>query len=285
MTISGRAKLAGVIGDPVSHSLSPRLHTHWLGIYGVDGAYVPLHVPRHAFALALNGLRAACFAGVNVTVPHKEAAFAVAHRLDASALATGAVNLLVFDGDHIEGRNTDVAGLAESLAESLGAHGLRDRPVAVLGAGGAARAAVLALDELGASEIRVVARNTARAASLAGALGSSTAAKLKSLAWADWPAAAMDIALLLNATSAGMRGKPPLELSLDPLPSNAAVCDIVYNPLETELLAMARARGHMVVDGLGMLMHQAIPSFEAFYGVKPEITTTLRRHLEEVLHG
>jgi len=285
MNISGSAKLAGVIGDPVSHSLSPRLHAHWLEMYGLDGAYVPLHVPRYAFARALDGLRAAGFAGVNVTVPHKEAAFAVAHRLDASARATGAVNLLVFDGAHIEGRNTDAAGLAESLAESLGAHALRGRPVAVLGAGGAARAAVLALDGLGASEIRVVARSAARADILVRAPGSSTTAKLKGVAWADWPAAAADIVLLLNATSAGMRGKSPLEVSLDPLPSNAVVCDIVYNPLETELLAKARIRGHMVVDGLGMLMHQAISSFEAFYGVKPQVTAALRRHLEEALHG
>lgn len=283
MTISGRAKLAGVIGDPVAHSLSPRLHAHWLGAYGIDGAYVPLAVPREAFARVLSGLRIAGFRGLNVTVPHKEAAFALAERLDPAARITGAVNLLVFRDDHIEGRNTDVVGLAESLVEVLGREGLRGKSVALTGAGGAARAAVAALDNLGVAEIRLIARNSARTETLCRDLKPSVLAVLQPFAWSDWRAAGAGIALLVNATSAGLRGRPALDLPLDPVPKSAAVCDIVYNPLETPLLAAARQRGHRVIDGLGMLMYQAVPSFEAFYGVKPAVTPALRKELEEVL--
>jgi shikimate dehydrogenase len=283
MTISGRTRLAGVIGDPVAQSLSPRLHAHWLAVNGVDGAYVPLAVARPDFAVAIAGLRAAGFRGINVTVPHKEAAFAFAEQCDAAAQATGAVNLLVFHNDRIEGRNTDVAGLQHSLVDGLGAKGVQGKPVVLLGAGGAARGAILALGQLGAGEIRIVAR--ARAAALADGLQSATKAKLRGMDWNAWPEAAKDTALLVNATSAGMRGKPALDLSLDPLPKSAAVCDIVYNPLETLLLRDARARGHNVIDGLGMLMHQAAPSFEAFYGVKPAVTPALRLELEEALRG
>jgi shikimate dehydrogenase len=283
MTISGRAKLAGVIGDPVTQSLSPRLHAHWLNAHAVDGSYVPLAVARPDFALAIAGLRASGFKGVNVTVPHKEAAFALAEEIDAAARATGAVNLLVFHSDRIEGRNTDVVGLRESLV--TGTKGVQGKPAVLLGAGGAARAAVLALADLGAGDIRIVARNPSRAASLATELKGVTKATLRGMAWNTWPRAAKDAALLVNATSAGMRGKPALDLPLDPLPTGAMVCDIVYNPLATPLLRDARARGHNVIDGLGMLMHQAVPSFEAFYGVRPAVTPALRLELEEALRG
>jgi shikimate dehydrogenase len=283
MTISGRAKLAGVVGDPIAHSLSPRLHAHWLEAYGIDGAYVPLKVPRESFAFALRGLRLAGFTGLNVTVPHKEAAFALADRVDDAARAAGAVNLLIFRDGHIEGRNTDSAGLSASLAEQLGSHALLGKTVALLGAGGAARAAIIALDMLGVSEIRLVAR--ARADSLVRDMKISAKAELKSFAFENWPEAASGAALLVNATSAGMKGKPALTLPLDPLPREAIVCDIVYNPMETPLLATARARGHATIDGLGMLMHQAVPAFEAFFGVRPQVTPALRKLLEGVLHG
>jgi shikimate dehydrogenase len=281
MTISGRAKLAGVVGDPVTQSLSPRLHAHWLTAYGIDGAYVPLGVARHAFAGAIDGLRAAGFVGVNVTVPHKEAAFALADELDPAAMATGAVNLLVFRGGRMEGRNTDVTGLCQSLVEALGPHAVQGKPAAIAGSGGAARAAVLALSQLGAGEIRLVARNAARAGALKGIVKTG----FRSLAWNGWGEAAAGAALFVNATSAGMRGKSALDLPLDPLPRSAAVCDIVYNPLETPLLKQARARGNVVIDGLGMLMHQAVPSFEAFYGAQPAVTPALRQELEGALRG
>ncbi len=283
MRISGRAKLAGVIGDPVAHSLSPRLHAYWLDAYDIDGAYVPLAVARESFSTVVRCLRAAGFVGVNVTVPHKEAAFALADRHDTHALAAGAVNLLVFHRDHVEGRNTDTAGLSTSLVEKLGADFLRGRSAAILGAGGAARAAVLALDGLGAAEIRIFARTAANAEALARELGTSTKARLETISWAEWPKRASGVVLLLNATSGGMSGNQALDLALDPLPADAAVCDIVYNPLDTALLAKARARGHIGIDGLGMLMHQAVPAFSAFYGVTPAVTPALRHELEEAL--
>lgn len=285
MTISGRATLAGVVGNPISHSLSPRLHGHWLAAHGIDGAYVPLNIARESFSRGLRGLRMAGFVGLNVTVPHKEAAFALAERLDEAARISGAVNLLIFRDGHIEGRNTDAAGLAASLAEKLGPEALRGKAVVLLGTGGAARAAVVALGALGAGELRVVGRNAGRTETLMNDLKSSTKAVLHGFAWEEWPKAAMGATLLLNATSAGMRGQPPLALSLDPLPRAAAVCDIVYNPLETPLLTEARARGHATVDGLGMLMHQAVPAFEAFYGVRPTVTPALRKDLEDALHA
>jgi shikimate dehydrogenase len=283
--ISGRAKLAGVIGDPIGHSLSPRLHAFWLDAYKIDGAYVPLGVAKESFAKTVRALRGAGFVGLNVTVPHKEAAFAIVERLGAEALAAGAVNLLLFHRDHVEGQNTDSAGLKESLLEALGPDALVAKPVAVVGAGGAARAAAMALSGLKAAEIRIVARNIVRADAIVRDLSPRTPVPLKSCAWSDWPRAASGIALLLNATSAGMAGHPALGLSLDPLPPGAAVCDVVYNPLETLLLAEAKARGHLAVDGLGMLMHQAVPAFEAFYGVRPKVTPALKSALLEVLRG
>ena len=285
MTISGKARLAGVIGDPISHSLSPLLHAHWLEAYGIDGAYVPLKVAREAFAFALRGLRLASFVGVNVTVPHKEAAFALATCVDDAARAAGAVNLLVFREGQIEGRNTDSTGLSAALTEHLGMHALQGKIATLVGAGGAARAAIIALDTLGAKEIRIVARNGSRGDVLARGVRPAVKAQLQSFAFDDWSKAASGAVLLVNTTSAGMRGNPPLTLPLDPLPRDAAVCDVVYNPLETPLLADAHARGHTTIDGLGMLMHQAVPAFEAFYGLKPQVTPALRKLLEGALHG
>lgn len=278
--ISGRAKCAGVVGWPVAHSLSPRLHNHWLRANGIDGAYIPLPIPQESLAQALKGLRQAGFRGVNLTIPHKEAAFALAHRLDDTARAAGAVNLLIFHEDGtLEGRNTDAEGLAESLKAAKVS--LKGAPAALLGAGGAARAAILALEKIGAGEIRIVNRHADRAASLASQLAPFVKAKL--CAATDWPKAAAGAKLLVNATSAGMKGQPALDLALDPLTKDVVVCDLVYNPLQTDLLARAAARGHKTVDGLGMLMYQAVPSFAAFYGVTPTVTPELRVELELAL--
>ncbi len=281
MSISGKAKLAGVVGWPVAHSLSPRLHAHWLAAHAIDGAYVPLPVRREDFARVVGALRRAGFAGINVTVPHKEAAFAIAHEVDDAARETGAVNLLLFhDGGRIEGRNTDAAGLAASLTEELGKTALAGKDVTILGAGGAARAAVLALKGLGARDVRIVNRHRARAETLARTL------PIAVFGWSEISKALDGAQLLLNATSAGMDGQPPLDLSLDALPRNAIVCDVVYNPLDTALLLAARAGGHRTVDGLGMLMHQAVPAFAAFYGETPKVTPALRAELEKALrHG
>lgn len=280
--MSAETKLAGVIGWPVSHSLSPRLHGHWLKEYGIAGSYIPLAVKREDFSTALHSLRGEAYRGVSVTVPHKEAAFAIAHRVNAVAKAAGAVNQLIFHEDGtIEGLNTDAPGLAASLHEA--SVSLVGKPAILLGAGGAARAAVLALAELGASEIRILNRDKHRAEVLVSSLSSSCEADLVPMELTDWRKIAGDAALAINTTGAGMKDTPSLDLHLEALPKTATVCDIVYNPLETGLLKRARALDLKTVDGLGMLMHQAVPAFEAFFGVVPKVTPALRRELEKAL--
>jgi shikimate dehydrogenase len=285
VTLTGKAKLAGIIGWPVSHSLSPVLHGHWLAEYGIDGAMVPLPARVEDFTAVIDGARRAGFKGVNVTVPHKEAAFALAHRLDDAARAAGAANLLIFREDGIEGRNTDALGLAESLRESITNFGgtLDGKSVVLLGAGGAARGAILSLEMLGAGKIHLLNRDAHRAKTLAGSLSRQVRSAVEPGALTDWQTVAGDAVLVVNSTSAGMGTIPPLDLDLSLLPKDAAVCDIVYNPLETKLLKDAAARGHKTIDGLGMLMHQAVPSFEAFFGVRPKVTPALRAALEKVL--
>jgi len=279
--ITGKAKLAGIIGWPVTHSLSPVLHGYWLAEYGIDGAMVPLAAAREDFSAAIDGARRAGFTGVNVTVPHKEAAFAIAHRVDEAAKSAGAANLLVFQGREIEGRNTDSLGLAESLRENVGS--LKGGSVVLLGAGGAARGAILALEMLGAGKIHLLNRDPSRAKNLAASLAPQVKAAVAPGSLAEWSKAAADAVLLVNSTSAGMGANPPLDIDLAVLPKTAAVCDIVYNPLETRLLKDAAARGHKTIDGLGMLMHQAVPSFEAFFGLRPKVTPALRQALVKVL--
>jgi len=271
-------KRAGVIGWPVAHSLSPVLHGYWLNAYCIEGSYRKIAATPEDFAAAIARLRDEGFTGVNVTVPHKEAAFALAGRKDASAVAAGAANLLVFGAGGIEARNTDVYGLSASLA---GQADIAGKPVILLGAGGAARGALLALRERGAAHIHLLNRSLEKARALADDLNlpSVTVGAL-----ADWAAVAPQAKLVVNATSAGMGGNPPLDLDLSLLPQDAAVCDIVYHPLETRLLKDAKARGLLTIDGLGMLMHQAVPSFEAFFGLRPEVTPGLRAHLVAALH-
>jgi len=282
MSSGGQTKLACVIGWPVAQSLSPRLHGHWLKEYGIRGSYVALPVQREAFSTAVQSLRREGYRGASVTVPHKEAAFAIAHSVDDAAKAAGAVNQLVFhENGTIEGLNTDAPGLAASLREA--GVSLTGRPAILLGAGGAARAAVLALNELGAAEIRILNRDRHRAEVLASNLSPASAATLVPMELTDWRKVAGDTALAINATSAGMKGTPPLDLALKALAKDAAFCDIVYNPLETELLKEARTLHLKTIDGLGMLMHQAVPAFKAFFGVEPKVTGALRRELEQAL--
>ncbi len=276
-------KLAGVIGFPVAHSLSPHLHGFWLKEHRIDGAFIALPAPREDFAQIVNSLRKLGFAGLSVTVPHKQSAYAIAHDLDEAAKIAGAVNLLVFEGARIEGRNTDASGLAASLVEQLGKDALKGKDAVLLGAGGAARACVLALANLGAKKISILNRHAARAESLARSLEGRISAQLVPAMLSEWGKVAGNAVLAINATSAGMRGTSALDIALDALPKTAAVCDIVYNPLETPLLKQARARGLKTIDGLGMLMHQAVPAFEAFYGVKPGVTPALRAELEKAL--
>jgi len=268
---SGKAIVAGVAGWPVGHSRSPRLHGHWLRRYGIDGLYAPFPIAPEKFETAVRGLAAAGLAGLNVTVPHKEAACALCDRLDETAQRLGAANTLVFGDDgEIEGRNTDAFGFAETL-KAAGA--ISGGTAVVLGAGGAARAVVLALQSLGYGPIRLTNRTASRAAAVAEALGPG----VEAVAWAERGAVLAGAALLVNATSLGMIGQPALDLPLDDLPSDATVSDIVYAPLETPLLASARRHGCRTVDGLGMLLHQGRPGFHAWFGVDPAVDDDLRR--------
>lgn len=276
-------KLAGIVGWPVAHSLSPLLHGLWLGEHGIAGAYVPLPVRREDFSEALRGLRASGFVGVNVTLPHKQAAFAIADVCDMPSRSTGAANLLLLHDHGIEARNTDVDGLAVALQAEAGEKAARGVQAAVIGAGGAARAAVMACDRLGAAQTVVLNRTRRRADQLVSALAPSVRARLSAGSFDDWPKTAHATRLVIHATSAGMGGSPPLALPLDGLPPEAIVCDLVYDPLETPLLAGARRLGLRTVDGLGMLMNQAIPAFEAFFGVRPLVTEKTRRRLEQAL--
>jgi shikimate dehydrogenase len=278
MTIlSGKARLAGIIGWPVEHSRSPRLHGFWLQRHGIDGAYVPLPIRPEAFALAVRGLAAAGFAGANVTAPHKLAAFEICDTVEASARRAGAVNTLVFQDGRITGRNTDGIGFIANLR----AHGVDPAagPALVLGAGGAARAVVAALQDTGVT-VTVANRTRARADALARDLPG-----LVAIDWSARSAAVADHALLVNTTSLGMLGHPPLELDLDAAPAGLAVADIVYVPLETPLLAAARARGLRPVEGLGMLLHQAVSGFAAWFGVTPVVDDELRRFVAGDLLG
>jgi shikimate dehydrogenase len=262
--LTARARLAGVVGWPVSHSRSPLLHNHWLTRYGIDGAYVPLPVRPEDLPSAVAGLRAAGFRGVNVTVPHKVAVARLCDALRPAARQAGAVNTLVFTEAGVVGDNTDGAGFLANLQ----AHATPVGPALVLGAGGAARAIAAALLAEGVA-VTIANRTPARAAELASLLPG-----LRTIPW-DQRHALGGIALLVNTTSLGMAGQEPLEMDLASAAPGMAVCDIVYAPLETTLLAAARARGLRAVGGLGMLLHQAVPGFTAWFGVQPEVDAAL----------
>lgn len=282
MTITGKAKLAGVIGWPVAHSLSPVLHGHWLETLGIDGVYVPLPVAPEDFAQVAAALPKMGFQGVNVTVPHKEAALAAVDEADALARRIGAVNTIIVGEDgRLFGTNTDGFGFLENLKDGAPAWNPDAGPAVVFGAGGAARAVIVALIDAGVPEIRLLNRTRERAERLAAELGGPIAVG----DWDDRAARLADANLLVNTTTQGMTGKGALEIDLSALPVTALVNDIVYVPLETDLLAAARARGNPVVDGLGMLLHQARPGFEAWFGQAPQVTADLRLHILARLDG
>lgn len=279
MTISGKALVAGVIGWPVSHSRSPRLHNYWLQAFAIDGVYVPLAVEPARVERAIRALPALGFAGTNVTLPHKEAAFRAVDNVDEVARRIGAVNTIVAGASgSLHGSNTDAFGFVEALRARVPGWSL-SAPAVVIGAGGAARAVLVALQDLGAAEIRLVNRTHERAVALVEALGPP----LRAVPWTEREEALRGAALLVNTTTLGMTGTPPLELRLDALPADAVVNDIVYVPLETPLLAAAAARGNVVVDGLEMLLHQARPGFAAWFGRQPEVTDELRAYMRRDL--
>ncbi len=270
---SGGARLAGVMGWPVAHSHSPALHEHWLARHGIDGAYVPLAVKPENLRAALAALPILGFRGVNLTVPHKEKATAFMDRLTPQARRIGAINTVVVDANgRLEGSSTDGYGFLENLRAGHPGWRPGDGVAVLLGAGGAARAIAAALVDAGAPEIRMCNRTAARGEILTRDIGGP----IRMVAWAERAAALADAALLVNATVLGMSGAPPLEIDLGRLPPAAVVSDIVYAPLETPLLKAARLRGNATVDGLGMLLHQARPSFAAWFGAMPEVTPELR---------
>jgi|SRR4051812_37621979 shikimate dehydrogenase len=267
---------ACVIGWPVEHSRSPLIHRYWLKQYGIDGAYEKEAVRPEALARFLGSLGAQGFAGANVTLPHKEAALRLAAVADEAARAIGAANTLWFDqAGRLCASNTDAYGFITNLNEQAPNWSEARRPVMVLGAGGAARAILHGLLAEGVTRILLANRTRGRAEALAQAFGPA----VEAIDWQDRNSALSGCGLLVNATSLGMTGKDPLDIDLAALPKDAVVADIVYSPLETPLLAAARARGNGVVDGLGMLLHQAVPGFERWFGVRPEVTAALRTHV------
>jgi shikimate dehydrogenase len=283
MKITGATRLAGIMGWPVGHSRSPLLHSFWVEQTGVDGAYVPLPVrPEHATE-ALRSLPILGFRGCNLTLPHKQLALSVADRIDPLAHRIGAVNTIIVAPDgKLEARNTDVFGFRENLRESVPDWAPGSGPAVVLGAGGSARAVVAALVDAGVAEIRIINRTALHAELLARDLASPTT-RFSVHYWSEASAVQRDAGLLVNAPSLGMAGEPPMVLDLSALPVSTPVVDIVYVPLETDLLAAARGRGHPIVDGLGMLLHQGRPGFEAWFGMPVQVTPELRAVIEASL--
>ncbi|MEL6767338.1 MAG: shikimate dehydrogenase [Pseudomonadota bacterium] len=269
-----RPLVAGVIGWPIMHSKSPRLFDYWFAAHGVPGRYVPLAVPPEDFETVLRALPKAGFRGANVTVPHKETAFALADERTPVAEAIGAANTLIFGVDGaITAHNTDAYGFIENLRAGAPAWVPSAAPAVVLGAGGAALAVVHALLEAGVPTVTITNRSRERAVAIAERFGPRVTVR----DWGEREAALGGAGVLVNTTVLGMLGKPELVLSLDALPDTAVVNDIVYAPLETDLLVRARARGNTAVDGLGMLLHQARPGFRAWFGADPAVDDGLRR--------
>jgi shikimate dehydrogenase len=277
MTHPDRFLLAGLMGFPVMHSRSPKLHNYWLAQHGLTGAYLPLTVRTEGLRAALRALPALGFSGCNLTIPHKEAALAIVDRVDPVARRIGAMNCVVVAPDgSLEGQNHDAFGYVESIREAQPNWRADAGPIVVIGAGGGARAVLVSLIDQGAREIRLVNRTPARAAALQRDLGGPITA----LAWEKREDALAGTAMLVNTTNQGMVGTPPLDLALDALPPTALVSDIVYIPRETPLLAAARKRGNPTVNGLGMLLHQARPAFRAWFGIMPDVTPELRAMIE-----
>jgi shikimate dehydrogenase len=282
MKIAGTTRLAGIMGWPVAHSRSPLLHGFWLAETGIDGAYVPLPVRPEDIAQALRALPVLGFRGCNLTIPHKQTALLAVDRIEPLARRIGAVNTVVVGPDgELEASNTDIFGFRENLREAVPEWQPSAGPAVILGAGGSARAVVAALTDAGVDEIRIVNRTLLRAENLASELSAETT-RITIHPWSDVNRVQRDAGLLINTTSLGMAGEPPLVLDLV-LPPTAPVVDIVYVPLETDLLAAAHRRGNPVVDGLGMLLHQGRPGFEAWFGASVGVTPELRAEIVATL--
>ena len=269
--------LAGVMGWPVAQSRSPILHNYWIQKYNLNGRYVPLPVEPERLAEAVRGLRALGFRGCNVTMPHKVNIMALLDSVTDTARRIGAINTVVVGEDgKLSGTNNDGNGYFYNLLDVAPGFKPDAGPIAILGAGGAARAVLVALVERGAKEIRLINRTFERAEAIAKEFG----AAVRALPWERRSDASGDVVLLTNATNQGMTGKPALDISLDRLPRQTLVSDLIYVPPETPFLTTARQRGNVTVNGLGMLLHQARPAFKAWFGVMPDITPDLRATVE-----
>lgn len=265
-------KKAGVAGFPVAHSLSPRLHGFWLNKYKIAGEYKHYEVnPEDLGSFTENMRGNKDFVGLNLTIPHKEVVIGLLDEIDEVAKAISAVNTVINDNGILIGKNTDAYGFSENIKHFI----TGKKKAVVLGAGGAAKAIIFALKQLDFEQVFITNRTKKRAEELS----SVTRHPLSIVDWEKRSEILQDADLLVNTTSLGMTGKEPLEIDLSLLPKTALVTDIVYSPLETKLLAQARARGNPTVDGLGMLLHQAVPAFEAWFGVKPEVTEELRQYV------
>jgi len=275
---------AFVIGHPIAHSRSPLIHGYWLKTLGLAGSYERIDVPPADLPAFIRGFRERGYVGGNVTIPHKEAVFRLVDEATEVAHRLGAVNTLWAEPDgRVIGHNTDSAGFVGGLAEAIGPDWSKAVQTAlVLGAGGAARAVVAGLLDKGVAHVVVANRTLERAVPLK-ALSPD---RIETIAMADVEERLGQVDLLVNTTSLGMKGQPALTISLDGLPQRAVVADIVYVPLETRLLADARRRGLRTADGLGMLLHQAVPGFHAWFGTEPQVTPQLRALIEaDVMRG
>jgi shikimate dehydrogenase len=273
-------KLAGVMGWPVAHSRSPVIHNHWIAQHELRGAYVLLPIQPGKLEQALRALPALGFAGCNLTIPHKVEALGLVDRVDHLATRIGAINTIVVEADgSLTGRNTDSFGYTQSLLDAQSGWRADAGPAVVLGAGGAARAVIVSLINSGATEIRLTNRSWAKTHDLAQEFG----ALVNAVPWENRHDTLSGAALLVNTTNQGMQGEAALDLRLDKLPVNALVSDIIYVPLETPLLAAAKLHGNKTVNGLGMLLNQARPAFEAWFGVSPAITAELLREVHATL--
>ncbi len=268
-----RIPLAGVIGHPVAHSRSPKLHGHWLRSYGLSGFYIPMDVVPADLEQVVRTLPKAGFVGANVTVPHKEAALRLADKASDRASVIGAANTLVFRPDgSIHADNTDGYGFLENLKSGAPDWNPKDGPAVVFGAGGAARAVISALADSGVPEILLCNRTRTRADHLREEFGQ----RITVVDWVQAGNVIEEAELIVNTTSLGMTGQSELRVPLDGLQPGSVVTDLVYAPLKTRLLAEAEDAGCTTVDGLGMLLHQAVPGFERWFGVKPEVDDAAR---------
>ncbi len=282
MKIDQRFLLAGVIGWPIMHSRSPLMHNHWLEENNLNGRYLPLAVEPSKLEKAIRGLNALGFSGVNVTIPHKQNVMQYLDEIDPTALAMGAVSCIHAREDgSLFGKNNDAHGFIRNIKAQSPEWRANAGPATVIGAGGGARAVCYGLLQEGVTEIRLVNRSIEKAQALADQFGSA----IKPVAWQDRENALQGAKTLVNATSLGMVGQPALELRLDDLPQDALVADIIYAPLETELIKKAMLRGNQGVGGLGMLMHQGPLAWELWFGITPSVTPKLQALLEKSLQA